>query len=109
MVKPPTSKKSLLSSSASPERRLHLDKRAGDIAASSNGDADDILSTKQVAVWWGVSEQWLIDGRNKKYGPPYFRLSPGLIRYRRSELLEWLKERQHKSCAEYSPKKKSAA
>jgi predicted DNA-binding transcriptional regulator AlpA len=82
-------------------KRHNLDRRADVIAARSRGYDDDLLPTVQVADWIGVSHQWLEIGRLKGYGPPYVRVGPRHIRYKRSDVLAWLNERTHASTAEY--------
>ena len=86
--------------------RLHLDKRAPQIIAigAANADAndDDLLTTYQVAAWFGVSTQWLENGRSTgNYGPPFEMLGPGLVRYKRGRLREWLSQREYTHTAEY--------
>ena len=85
----------------SPPKRLHIDRRASAIAAFSDGDNDDLMSTREVAAWFGVSTQWLETARSENYGPPYIRLAPQVLRYRRSDLLGWLKEREYSNTAHY--------
>ena len=82
-------------------RTHHLDRRAADIAARGAGDADDLLTTRQVADWLGVAEEWVENGRQKKFGPTFTRLSSKIIRYRRADVLKWLRSRTHASTAEY--------
>ena len=91
-----------------PVRRLHLDKRADAIAASpvGEGDGEDQLTTLQVANWLGVSCQWLEIGRGKNYGPPFHRLGPQVIRYKRGEVRAWLDERKYASTSEYTSRRK---
>jgi hypothetical protein len=79
----------------------HLDKYAADIVAASEGDADELMSTEQLAVWLRVSVQWLEMGRWKGWGPPYKRVSPKMVRYKRSDVLQWLEERTHACTSEY--------
>ena len=44
----------------------HLDRRAHQIAAvDQGGSGDDLLTTAEVAQWFGVSEAWLAIGRAK--------------------------------------------
>jgi predicted DNA-binding transcriptional regulator AlpA len=77
-------------------RRLHLDKRAAKLAAEldqQEADPDQLLATQQVAAIIGMSDQWLEAGRVKGYGPPYVRLAARIVRYKRSDLRAWLKER----------------
>jgi predicted DNA-binding transcriptional regulator AlpA len=82
-------------------KKHHLDRRAAAIIAVDVGADDELLSTRQVADWLGVSTQWLEIGRCKKYGPKFMRIGPRVIRYRRGDVLEWLKARTHASTAEY--------
>ena len=79
----------------------HIDKRADKIAAAA-GDDDELLSTNQMAHWLGVSTQWLEIGRHRGYGPPFERLGPKLIRYRRGEARKWLDQRSHVCTKEYA-------
>lgn len=86
-----------------PDMKHHLDRRAEAIVERGNeGDADDLLSTAQVAAWLGVSLQFLEIGRHRGYGPKFVRLSPRRVRYRRSDVLTWLKERTHAATNEYA-------
>jgi predicted DNA-binding transcriptional regulator AlpA len=62
-------------------------------SASSTPDADQLLSTPAVAAMLGVSEQWMEQGRKKGWGPPFQKLAPRCVRYRRGDVLEWLKQR----------------
>jgi predicted DNA-binding transcriptional regulator AlpA len=84
--------------------RHHLDRRANKLVAESAGaDPDELLDTKAVADWFGVSEQWLEIGRIKKYGPKFKQMSPRVVRYRRGDVLAWLKRRTYSCTSEYSP------
>jgi hypothetical protein len=80
--------------------RHHLDKRAANLLATSGND-DDLLTTPDTAEWLQTSEQWLEIGRVKGYGPPFERLAPKIIRYRRGKVRKWLDQRSHFSTAEY--------
>jgi hypothetical protein len=80
----------------------HLDRRADKIAAADVGADDELLTTREIADWFGVSIQWLEIGRSKNYGPPFKRLAPHTVRYQRGDARKWLRERTHKSTAEYS-------
>jgi hypothetical protein len=83
--------------------RHNLDKRAPAIIEAANAGTDDeLLTTTQVAVWFGLSPEWLEIGRSKGWGPPFLRLSPRRIRYRRGTCKEWLHERAHRATAEYA-------
>jgi len=82
----------------------HLDRRADTIIAQGDlldGSADDLLTTAQTATWLGVSTQFLEIGRSKgAYGPPHVVLAPRVIRYRRDEVNQWLRERSVASVAD---------
>ena len=80
----------------------HLDKRAAELAAAGTGSSDDLLTTKAVAEWLGVSCQFLEIARSRGHGPRFLRVSPSRIRYRRDDVLRWLEERAHRSTAEYA-------
>ena len=83
-------------------KHLHLDRRAARLAAEgADARPDDLLTTKAVAAWFGVSVSWLEIGRSKGYGPPFIRVAPRRIRYRRSSVLAWLAEREHRCTIEY--------
>jgi predicted DNA-binding transcriptional regulator AlpA len=84
--------------------RTHiLDKRAHQIAdAAPPGNDDDLLTTACMMEWLAVSRQWLEIGRSKGWGPPWVRLAPRVVRYRRGDVIEWLKERTHRRTAEYA-------
>ena len=81
--------------------RHHLDRRAVELVDDGVGNPHDLLTTPATAEWLGVSVQWLEIGRSKGYGPSFVRLSPRRVRYRRADVLEWLRERTHRSTAAY--------
>jgi len=80
--------------------KLHLDRRAGQLAQLGAGNADDLLSPTQLAQWLGVNRNWLTTARMGNYGPPYIQEGPKYIRYRRDAVLAWLKSREITSTAE---------
>jgi predicted DNA-binding transcriptional regulator AlpA len=81
----------------------HLDKRA-DALIAEPGDDDELLSTRQVALWLQVSDQWLEIGRHKNYGPRFVRLSPQRVRYRRGDVRAFLASRTYNHTLEYTRK-----
>jgi predicted DNA-binding transcriptional regulator AlpA len=84
-------------------KKHHLDRRADAIAAVESDAADDqLLTSQEVAVWFGVSTQWLEIGRSKGYGPKFTRIGPHTLRYRRSDCRKYLKSRTFASTAEYA-------
>jgi hypothetical protein len=80
----------------------HLDRRAPAIAMAGAGNNDDLLTGQEVADWFGVSVEWLNQGRMKGYGPSYVKISNRLIRYRRGTCREYLQQRSYQSTAEYT-------
>jgi hypothetical protein len=75
-------------------RNHHLDRFALDLAYGvAVGDPDELLTTKLVAGLIHVSVQWMEIARCAGYGPPYVRLSPRVVRYRRKDLVDWLRSR----------------
>ena len=91
--------------------KFHLDRRASVIlAASAGADHDDqLLSTAQTALWLGCSTQWLEIGRSKGYGPPFDRISPRMVRYRRNLVRAWLNQRTHTSTEDYRQSTRTSA
>lgn len=87
-----------------PERH-HLDRRADEVAerVADNADPDENLTESQAVVLTGYSAQWFQRGRWAGYGPPYVKVGR-MVRYRRGDLVAWLRERVHKSTAEYETK-----
>jgi hypothetical protein len=82
-------------------KTFHIDKRAAAIADAGAGDDDELLSPSQVADWFGVSHQWLADRRDAGDGPPFERITPHIIRYRRDKVRAWLDARSYRSTREY--------
>lgn len=55
---------------------------------------EKLLTTGQVATLTGMSMSWLEKGRIYGWGPKYLRLSAGAIRYRWSDILTYLQDRE---------------
>ena len=86
-------------------QNFHFDKRAHLIAAAAaEADGDVLLTTAQMAVWFGLTEQWFEKARRGGYGPPYVRVGSQTIRYSRAKTRVWLESRASKSTAEYRGK-----
>ena len=84
-------------------RRLHLDRRVEAIISSvGEGSDDDLLTTLQIANWLGTSTQWVELGRAKGYGPPFMKIAAQVVRYRRSAVIAWLKDREYARTSEYT-------
>jgi hypothetical protein len=82
---------------------LHIDRRAARLLAEpiSDGDADELLTTAQMAEWFLCSEQWLEITRTNGTGPPFILLANRMVRYPRGPAREWLAARMHNSTKEY--------
>jgi hypothetical protein len=91
------------SSTARP-RRFHIDKRAAELAATSDEDDDRPITTAEAAMWLGVSTQFLEILRHTGGGPRYMRLGPRCIRYTIRWLREWCEARSHVHTKEYTAK-----
>jgi hypothetical protein len=84
--------------------RLHLDKRAARIVdelLASTPDLDQLMSTHQVAHLTETSHQFWESLRHDGTGPPYVKIAPRAIRYRREDVLAFLRERVHRHTQEY--------
>src|SRR5713101_3333480 len=82
--------------------RHNLDRRAQSIIDAANeGTDDELLTTPRVAVWLGVSPEWLEIGRTRGWGPPFIRIAPRMVRYHKGSVKKWLEERSHRATAEY--------
>lgn len=51
---------------------------------------ESLLTPKQAAEYLSMPETTLAQWRSQRKGPPYVKLEGRLVRYRRSELEEWL-------------------
>lgn len=71
-----------------------------------NNDSDEILTEAELCNWLGLSEPTLFRHRRNGTGPKFIRLSPRRVAYRRSAVVEWIKERE---CETLSPKRPLAA
>jgi len=85
----------------SAQRRKLLKRAESAVERAPQGHPDDLLTTKQVAAWLGVSYQWLEAGRTKGYGPRFFRHSYKHVRYRRADVLAYISANTFNSTAEY--------
>jgi predicted DNA-binding transcriptional regulator AlpA len=81
--------------------RHHIDRYASAVIEDGVGDNDDMLTTPQTAAWLRMSVGWLEIGRSKGWGPPFVKLAPQVVRYRRGDVKRWLAERQHTRTSEY--------
>jgi hypothetical protein len=76
------------------KQRRKIDKTADTtISQAPPGDDDTLLTTAAVAMWLGVSTQWLELGRCKGYGPVYVKVGR-LVRYRKGDVIAYLRSRR---------------
>lgn len=80
-----------------PPERHHLDSRVDQIIAQQapGSDEDALLDTDAVARWLGVSTKWLEMARSggNNFGPPHVKVTARLVRYRRGDVLAYLRSR----------------
>lgn len=87
-----------------PPGSMHIDKRARQLIADARAndlDDADMLHTKTVAMWLGVSKQFLEIQRFLGGGPRFIKVGR-LVLYRRGDVLQWLEMRSHYCTAEYT-------
>jgi len=87
-------------------QRFHIDRRAHQLAEAAialGADANDLLDTQAVADWLGVSISFLVNGRRLARGPPFIRISPRRVVYRRGVVIAWLESRTFESTKDYTP------
>lgn len=65
-------------------------------------DRDELLTTRAAAQLLGVSVSWLAKARLKGRGPVAVYLPPRMVRYRRSELLQYIDQHTFRSTSERS-------
>jgi hypothetical protein len=76
----------------------HLDRRVDQVLAAEPRPAwtpadDDLLSTHELSVWFGVSPECLERWRHMGIGPPFKQIGPRLIRYERGKCRQYLQSR----------------
>ena len=76
---------------------LLLDKRAEDLVQKGEATKRDHFDTNGIAKWLGVSVSFVEKGRSQGYGPRFEKLGQRCIRYYKSDVLAWLRERSYKS------------
>jgi predicted DNA-binding transcriptional regulator AlpA len=68
------------------------------VLPNSQSEDDPLLDAREVAVWLGVSEDWVWDHSTRR-APflPAIWLSPGALRFRRSAIGSFIAERERLS------------
>jgi hypothetical protein len=75
-------------------RRHRIDRTAEiRITQAPPGDDDALFDTPNAAAYLQVSTQWLELGRCKGYGPAYVKQGR-LVRYRKADIIEYLRSRR---------------
>ena len=70
--------------------------------AVCSSSPDDLLSTQQLAMDFGLSFRTLENWRQNGGGPPYIRCGGRLVRYRRRDAADWLTARRYSSTSSES-------
>jgi predicted DNA-binding transcriptional regulator AlpA len=85
------------------DTKHHLDKRAQEILAFlEDRNSQELIDTRELAEYLGVSTQWAEIARHEGKGPKWLPLSTRQIRYRVSEVRAWLDSRVCAHTAEYT-------
>jgi len=72
----------------------HIDPHANSVIGTlADGDPNDLFTPQQVAGYLRVTISWLSVARSKGFGPPFIKVGPHMIRYRRRDILKWLQSR----------------
>ena len=69
------------------------------VSANPSADPDALIPEDAAARFLGISVRFLQQHRSIGDGPPYVRVSPRAIRYRRSDLKSWSDARLRTSTA----------
>jgi len=81
-----------------PKRGIHhLDRRVAELIEQGAGDPDELIDTKTLARWLGVSPAWAHVARHQGRGPTWVEISRKRIRYRRRDVWAWLDTRRRTS------------
>ncbi len=84
-----------------PPKSHHLDRRAAAIVDLLTArDPDQMLTTVETAELLGCSVSFLEIGRIRGYGPPSQKITPRMVRYRRGDVLAWVRERAEANARE---------
>ncbi len=67
----------------------------------SGDDPEQLLRQEQAALMLGLTPRCLENWRHRGGGPSYVRVSARCIRYRRSDLHEWIEARLRTSTSDY--------
>ncbi len=79
----------------------HIDRRAAAIVDLLTArDPDQMLTTPETAKLLGCSVSFLEIGRIRNYGPPAQKITPKMVRYRRGDVLAWVRERAEANAKE---------
>ncbi len=86
-----------------PPKSHHMDRRAATIIALlTERDPDQMLTTVETAELLGCSVSFLEIGRIRGYGPPAHKITPRMLRYRRGDVLAWVRERAEANASKHT-------
>jgi predicted DNA-binding transcriptional regulator AlpA len=60
---------------------------------SDDRNPHELLSRGQIEAEYGLGKRWLTLAATRGDGPPMVRISAGMVRYRRSDVEEWIASR----------------
>lgn len=60
------------------------------LAQQARAQFEDLLTPKETGVELKVQEKTLANWRSARVGPPYVKLSGGIVRYSRKAVRQWL-------------------
>ena len=66
-----------------------------------------LLSRDEIEAEYGISRRWLELAAISGEGPPFIKVSPRMVRYRRNQLEKWLNDKAFDNTAQLSGKHKS--
>lgn len=52
--------------------------------------SDDLMTEAELAAEWKIKPKTLANQRSRRVGPPYLKLSGGIVRYSRAAVRRWV-------------------
>ncbi len=69
---------------------------------------DTYLGTAQVAEYLNLSKSWIEKLRISGFGPPYYKVGPRRVLYKRADIDQWIAERRISSTSEQADGQRSS-
>ena len=66
-----------------------------------------LLSRIEIEAEYGISRRWLELAAISGEGPPFIKVSPRMVRYRRNQLEKWLNDREFDNTTQLTGQRKS--